>query len=112
MKTEKKPFDLGIYQFHRTIAGPICPKDDLEVKDGEIIAVLHPLRNVDPHNLYCFGIVKSTGQVKTLVRKNLKFKQVKTLTYEREILESYAQEIHGKLNVAIQFLTSPNQLSL
>ncbi len=108
-KTEKKPFDLGIYQFHRTIAGPICPKDDLEVKDGEIIAVLHPLRKVDPDNMYCFGILKSSGKVMTLVRKNLKFKKVLTLTYERKILESYAEEIHGKIHVATKFLTEPNQ---
>jgi len=112
MKTEKKNFDLGIYQFHRTIAGPICPKDDLQVKEGEIIAVLHPVRKVDPDNMYCFGIIKSTGKVMTLVRKNLKFKQVLTLSYERKSLESYAEEIHGKIHVAQNYLETSKQLSL
>ena len=110
--TEKKNFDLGIYQFHRTIAGPICPKDDLEVREGEIIAVLHPLKKVDPDDMYCFGIVKSTGRVMTLVRKNLKFKQVLTLSYERKSLESYAEEIHGKIHVAQNYLETSKQLSL
>jgi len=112
MKTEKKNFDLGIYQFHRTIAGPICPKDDLEVKEGEIIAVLHPLKKVDPDDMYCFGILKSSGRVMTLVRKNLKFKQVLTLTYERKALESYAEEVHGKIHVAQSYLETNKQLSL
>ena len=112
MKTEKKNFDLGIYQFHRTIAGPICPKDDQEVKDGEIIAVLHPLKKVDPDDMYCFGILKSSGKVMTLVRKNLRFKKVLTLSYERKILESYAEEIHGKIHVAQNYFQTNKQLSL
>jgi len=112
MSTEKKPFDLGIYQFHRTIAGPICPKDDLQTKDGEIIAVLHPLKKVDPDNLYCFGILKSSGKVLTLVKKNLRFKKVLTLTYEREQLESYAQEVHGKIQASVKYLENNQQLSL
>jgi hypothetical protein len=111
MKTEKKNFDLGIYQFHRTIAGPIC-KDDQEVKDGEIIAVLHPLKKVDPDDMYCFGILKSSGKVMTLVRKNLRFKKVLTLSYERKVLESYAEEIHGKIHVAQNYLETNKQLTL
>jgi len=112
MKTEKKNFDLGIYQFHRTIAGPICPKDDLQTQNGEIIAVLHPVKKVDPDNLYCFGINKATGQVLTLVKKNLKFKQVLTLSYERGSLESYAQEIHGKIHAAQNYFQTNKQLSI
>jgi len=111
MKTEKKNFDLGIYQFHRTIAGPICPKDDLQVKEGEIIAVLHPLKKVDPDDMYCFGILKSSGKVMTLVKKNLRFKKVLTLSYERKILESYAEEVHGKIHVATKYLETNKQLS-
>ncbi len=111
MKTEKKNFDLGIYMFHRTIAGPICPKDDLEVKEGEIIAVLHPLKKVDPDDMYVFGILKSTGKVMTLVKKNLKFKKVLTLSYERKILESYAEEIHSKIHVAQNYLETSKQLT-
>jgi len=112
MKTEKKNFDLGIYQFHRTIAGPICPKDDLQVKEGEIIAVLHPLKKVDPDDMYCFGILKSSGKVMTLVKKNLRFKKVLTLSYERKILESYAEEVHGKIHVAQNYLETSKQLSI
>jgi len=112
MKTEKKNFDLGIYQFHRTIAGPICPKDDLEVKEGEIIAVLHPLKKVDPDDMYCFGILKSSGKVMTLVKKNLRFKKVLTLSYERKILESYAEEVHNKIHVAVKYFETNKQLSL
>jgi len=47
----------------------------------------------------------------TLVKKNLRFKKVLTLSYERKILESYAEEIHGKIHVAQNYLETSKQLT-
>jgi len=102
MKT-KKQFDLGIYIFHRTIAGPMCPKDDLLTKEGTVFAILHPLQTVDPSNLYAFGVSKLDGATKTLVRKNLKFSKVLTLHYIQEEFMSHEQEVWAKLNVAVDY---------
>ncbi len=102
MKT-KKQFDLGIYTFHRTIAWPLCPKDDQLTKEGDVFGILHPLQTVDPSNLYAFGVSKLDGSTKTLVRKNLQFKRVITLEYIREEFMSHEQEIWAKLNVAVDY---------
>jgi len=74
------------------------------MKEGAIVAVLHPLLNVDPENLYCFGIDKESRATKTLVRKNLRFKRVITCTFDQELNTDYAQEIQAKLNVALAYL--------
>ncbi len=99
----KKPFDIGIYTFHRTIAGPHCPADDQRAKEGEVFAVLHPQLTVDPANLYAFGVSKLDGSTKTLVRKNLKFSKIITLNYMHEELMSHEQEIWAKLNGAVDY---------
>lgn len=99
-----KPFDLGLYTFKRQVNGPICPQDDLQTKNGEVVAVLHPMQNVDPSNLYCFGIAKSDSNTKTLMRKNLKFSKVITLSFERAMFMTATDEIHAKLNEAVRFL--------
>lgn len=99
----KKPFDIGIYIFRRTIAGPQCGKDDQQTKEGSVFACLHPLQNVDPSNLYCFGVSKQDGATKTLVRKNLKFSKIITLEFQKEEFMSHEQEIWAKLNGAVQY---------
>lgn len=113
MKT-KKSFDLGIYTFHRTIAGPLCPKDDQLTKEGTVFACLHPLQNVDPSNIYCFGVSKLDGSTKTLVRKNLKWSKIVTLTYIKEDFMSHEQEIWAKLNAAVAYFkeANPPQLAI
>lgn len=78
--------------------------NSLVLKEGAIVAVLHPLLNVDPDNLYCFGIDKDSRNTKTLVRKNLRFKRVMSLTWEQELGIEYPQEIQAKLNVALAYL--------
>jgi hypothetical protein len=54
--------------------------------------------------MYCFGIDKDSRDTKTLVRKNLRFKRVVTLTWEQELGMEYAQEIQAKLNIALAYL--------
>jgi len=100
----KKPFDIGIYTYHRVFRGAQCPQDDQQMKEGAIVAVLHPLLNVDEKNLYCFGIDKDSRATKTLVRKNLRFKRVITTNFEQEPGMEYAQQIHAKMNVALAYL--------
>ena len=100
----KKPFDIGIYVYHRIFRGDMCPSDDTQMKEGSIVAVLHPMNNVDPSGLYCFGVDKDSRNTKTLVRKNLRFKRVVTSNYEQEPGMEYAQEIQAKLNVALAYL--------
>jgi len=101
---KKKSFDIGIYIYHRVFRGEHCPKDDQEMKEGAIVAVLHPMNNVDPAGLYCFGVDKDSRATKTLVKKNLRFKRVITSNYEHESGMEYAQEIQAKLNVALAYL--------
>ena len=102
-------FDLGIYSFHRLIHGDLCA-DDAKIQEGSILGLLHPLQTVDPSNVYCYAVDRSSGEVRQLVRKNLRFKGVRTLTIQVE-----EQEIitHAKLNEAYKFLRSAiNQVSL
>jgi len=94
-------FDLGIYSFHRLIHGPVCA-DDSKVKESSILGVLHPLTTVDPANIYCYAVDRSSGEVRQLVRKNLRFKKVLTLSCDVE--HGREVELHAKLNAAYQFL--------
>jgi hypothetical protein len=109
---KKVNFDLGIYLFRRQVSGPICPEDDRRTTNGEVIAVLHPLQNVDPSGLYCFGISKSDRNTKTLVKRNLKFSKVITLSFERQMFMTAVEEVHAKLNVAVKYLSQGEQLAL
>lgn len=94
-------FDLGIYSFHRLIHGDLCA-DDGKVSEGSILGLLHPLQTVDPQNVYCYAVDRTSGEVRQLVRKNLRFKKVITLSCEVEPLNEVIT--HAKLNAAYQFL--------
>lgn len=112
MKTTKKTFDVGIYQFRQIMRGPMC-KDDNKLQPNAMVAVIHPLKVVDPDNMYCFGIdYANTKNVFTLLRKNLNFKKVITLTYEHEPTMDYVQETHAKYHAAQAFLKTQEQLNL
>lgn len=95
-------FDLGIYSFHRLIHGEMCA-DDAKVQEGSILGLLHPLQTVDPQNLYCFAVEKCSGEVRQLVRKNLRFKKVLTLSCDVD--QGKEVELHAKLNAAYRFMT-------
>lgn len=101
-----KQFDLGLYTFKRQVSGPLCPQDDRLAKNGEVVAVLHPMQNVDGSGLYCFGVAKSDLATKTLVRKNLKFSKVITLSFNKDTTHSQVEEVHAKLNAAVIYLKS------
>lgn len=107
-----KQFDIGIYTFRRHVAGPICTPDDRQTADGAVFAVLHPLQKVDPGGIYCFGIDRATGDTKSLVRKNLKFNKVITLQFEQEGITTSFEEVHAKLNAALNYLKGGEQLSV
>lgn len=94
-------FDLGIYSFHRLIHGDMCA-DDAKVQEGSILGLLHPLQTVDPSNVYCYAVDRSSGEVRQLVRKNLRFKKVLTLSCELD--KENEIETHAKLNAAYKFL--------
>ena len=94
-------FDLGIYSFHRLIHGSICA-DDAKVNEGAVLGLLHPLQTVDPQNVYCYAVDRSSGEVRQLVRKNLRFKKVLTLSCQVD--KGHEVELHAKLNAAYQFL--------
>lgn len=112
MTTTRKTFDLGIYQFRQIMRGPLC-KDEHKLQPNAMVAVLHPLRMVDPDNLYCFGLDFAQSQdVLTLMRKNLNFKKVMTLTYEHEQGMDYVQEIHAKYHAAQEYLKKTEQLTI
>jgi len=112
MTTIKKPFDLGIYQFRQILRGPLC-KDEHKLQPNAMVAVLHPLKVVDPDNLYCFGLdFAKSENVFTLMRKNLNFKKVITLTYEHEPTMDYVQEIHAKYHAAQEYLKKTEQLTI
>lgn len=112
MKTTKKTFDLGIYQFRQILHGPLC-KDEHKLSPNSMVAVIHPLKVVDPDNIYCFGLdFSKTQNVFTLMRKNLNFKKVITLTYEHEVTMDYVQETHAKYHAAQAFLKQQEQLQL
>lgn len=107
-----KKFDLGIYQFHRTVNGPLCPSEDLELKNGQIVGVLHPISKADPDSMYCFAVKGNDKRVLTLVRKNLRFKKVVTMDWDGDNSLSYAEEIHGKIAIAQKYLQTNQQLTL
>jgi hypothetical protein len=112
MTTTKKPFDLGIYQFRQILRGPLC-KDEHKLQSNSMVAVLHPLKVVDPDNLYCFGLdFAKSENVFTLMRKNLNFKKVITLTYEHHSTMDYVQEIHAKYHAAQEYLKKTEQLTI
>lgn len=94
-------FDLGIYSFHRLIHGDLCA-DDAKVQEGSILGLLHPLQTVDPSNVYCYAVDRSSGEVRQLVRKNLRFKRVLTLSCN--VKEAGEVILHAKLNAAYKFL--------
>lgn len=98
-----KTFDIGLYTFKRQVMGVICPEDDQAMRNGQLVAVLHPFQTVDPKNLYCFGVDKETGDTKTLVRKNLRFRRVVTLELDAQPMDA-VQETHAKLNAALDYL--------
>ena len=110
--TIKKPFDIGIYQFRQLLRGPLC-KDEHKLQPNSIVAVLHPLKVVDPDNMYCFALdFAKSENVFTLMRKNLNFKKVITLTYDHEPLMDYVQEIHAKYHAAQEYLKKTEQLTI
>ena len=113
MSAITKPFDLGLYTFKRQVMGPICPEDDQKMRDGQLVAVLHPTRRVDPNGIYCFGVDQESGDTKTLVRKNLRFIKVVTLKFTREPSMTAVEETHAQLNVALTYIkTQVEQLAL
>ena len=106
-------FDIGLYTFKRRIMGLLCPEDEKQMKDGQIVALLHPVQNVDPTGLYCFGVDKESGDTKTLCRKNLRFSKIITLRVEIEKSMSAHEIVWAKLNTALAYLQrKPKQLSL
>lgn len=110
---QTKPFDLGLYTFKRQVAGPLCPPDDQKMKDGQVVAVLHPTRRVDPNGIYVFGVEQESGDTKTLVRKNLRFVKVVTLKFTREPLMTAVEETHAQLNAALAYVkTQVEQLAI
>lgn len=106
-----KQFDIGIYTFRRQVAGPICTQDDQKTENGSIFAVLHPMQRVDPAGVYCFGVDKASGDTKSLVRKNLKFNKVVTLQFEQEGVRNSVEEVHAKLNAALDYLKDGKQMA-
>lgn len=112
MTTTTKSFDLGIYQFRQIMRGPLC-KDDHKLQNNAMVAVLHPLKVVDPDNLYCFGLDFAQSQdVLTIMRKNLNFKKVLTISYQHEPTMDYVQETHAKYHAAQAYLKQQEQLAL
>ena len=108
----RKTFDIGIYQFRQMLRGPLC-KDEHKLQPNSMVAVLHPLKVVDPDNLYCFGLdFAKSENVYTLMRKNLNFKKVITISYEHEQNFDYVQEIHAKYHAAQEFLKANKQLEI
>lgn len=112
-KQNGKPFDIGIYTFKRQVMGAICPEDDQKMKNGSVVAVLHPMQTVDPGGIYCFGVDKDSGDTKVLCKKNLRFSKAITLSYTPEPLMTAHQETWVKLNAVLTFLkTKAKQLAL
>lgn len=105
MKTERKTFDLGLYRYTPVQHGLICPVDEAKLKTGQVLAVLLPMRKVDPKGLYCFALTNDCkiGTV-TVMRKNIKFNRVITLSYQRPELSTYAQETHLAIDTAQLYL--------
>ena len=114
METKQvKTFDLGLYTFRRQVAGPICPPDDQKMRDGQLVAVLHPTRKMDPNGIYVFGVDQESGDTKTLVRKNLRFVKVVTLKFTLEPAMTAVQETHAQLNAALAYVkTQIEQLAI
>lgn len=113
MKPDEKQFDIGLYTFKRRVMGLLCPEDEKQMKDGQIIALLHPIQNVDPTGLYCFGVDKESGDTKTLCRKNLRFSKIITLRVEIEKSMSAHEIVWAKLNASLAYLKrKPKQLAL
>ena len=109
MKPETKPFDIGLYTFKRQVMGFLCPEDDQQMKDGQIVALLHPIQKVDPQGLYCFGVDKESGDTKTLCRKNLRFSKVITLRMKTENSMTAHQIVWAKLNTALAYLKNQSK---
>ena len=113
MKPDTQQFDLGLYTFKRRVMGLLCPEDEKQMKDGQIVALLHPFQNVDPTGMYCFGVDKESGDTKTLCRKNLRFSKIITLKVEIEKSMSAHEIVWAKLNTALAYLKqSSKQLSI
>ena len=110
--TTKKSFDIGIYQFRQILRGSLC-KDEHKLQPNAMVAVIHPLKVVDPDNMYCFGIdYANTKNVLTLMRKNLNFKKIITLSYEHDQTMDYVQETHAKYHAAQEYFQKIEQLTL
>lgn len=107
-----KQFDVGIYTFRRQVAGQICPPDDQKTKNGSIFAVLHPMQTADPKGLFCFGVSKDDLNTKTLVRRNLKFNKIVTLSFSKDGVSTDVEEIHAKLGAAVAYFKGGQQLML
>ena len=106
MKTERKSFDLGLYSYKPICHGLRAAVDEASLHSGQVVAVLHPMRKVDPEGLYCLGLTVDprSGSVSVL-RKNLKFNRVVTLSFEKPVVSDYAREMHLALDVAQLYLS-------
>lgn len=99
----KKQFDIGLFSFKRQVNGSVCPEDDKKLHNGAVLAVIYPVQVVDSKNLYAFGIDRADLSTKTVVRKNLRFTRMITLTYEDEPTMEPFQIVHAKLNAVIAY---------
>jgi len=99
----KKTFDIGIYQFKQILRGPMC-QDEHKLRNHASLAVLHPVVT-DSDNLYCFAIdYTDSKDVVTLLRKNLQFRKIITITYDHEANMDHVKETHAKYNAALAYL--------
>lgn len=92
-----KTFDVGVYKFEKIVTGSYA-KDDSKLNDGDIVGCLHPAYN---HPIYAFGIHKESKNSVKLIKQNLHFKKVITLSYTPDPKEV---EMHTKLNVLLNYL--------
>lgn len=105
LKPERKTFDVGLYSYKPIVHGLICPVDEARLRPGQILAVLHPLRRVDPKGLYAFAVTQDPrlGTL-SLMRKNMRFLRVVSLWYYQPVLASYAEQTHLTLNMAREYI--------
>lgn len=109
MKTERKSFDLGLYSYKPIYHGTLAHKDEAKIRGGQVVAVLHPMRKADPSGIYCFGLTATpTDGTLQVMRKNLRFHRIVTLSFERQAGATYEQETHQALNTALLYLQSQN----
>jgi hypothetical protein len=99
MKKEQRIVTFGVYEV--TGKSFLCP--DNAPEEGDIVAAILPLQQVDPMKLYAF-VIKKDGNTVTASKKFLRLKKKLSTTWERQPYDTAGQEKSRMIEVVRNYM--------